>query len=77
MAHEVTFLVAVRIAQDEPDILSRHDVAGWVAGVLHDDSAHAIDVTVWDSLSALKADEREGLLEPWVTVEPDSTSEGA
>jgi hypothetical protein len=75
MAHEVTFLVAVRIAQDEPDILSRHYVAGWVMGVLHDDSARAVDVTVWDSLDDLKADEREGKLESWV-AEPYPATKG-
>jgi hypothetical protein len=75
MAHEVTFLVAVRIAQDEPDILSRHDVAGWIAGVLNDDSARTVDVTVWDSLADLKADDAEGKLEPWV-AEPYPPTKG-
>lgn len=67
MAHEVTFLVAVRIAQDEPDSLSPVDVARWIDGALQADDARAVDVVVWNSLADLQADEAEKKLDPWVT----------
>lgn len=67
----VTFIVAIKVQECEPDLLSRYDVAGWVMGQLSGQDCQVVDATVWDSLKDLKLDEAEGKLEAWVLQEPD------
>lgn len=69
--HDVTFLVAVRVRQVEPDLINKIDMAHWVE-TLRGEDARVVDVIVWDSLADLKADDAAGLLhvDPWVLEEP-------